>query len=209
MVRKGTTSCVGEVKFIGPLKNKDETFYGIELLKEPGDNNGFLDGLFYFKSRPWGGIFATRKDIVKVLPRIDKSSYMHSMSSNRGGGPKLTVGTQITIKSTQQRGTIRYIGPTLFNTWHPRDTIWYGIECNNKSNSNIHDNIGMSVDDFYNNDNSRYVDTISKKIEKEKKERYAISVGDRIYFMSKHKDCLFVDIDNIIYSAPRCVVYTV
>lgn len=64
------------MKFIGPLKNKDETFYGIELLKEKGDSNGKLDGLFYFKSRPLGGIFVTRKDIVGVVPRIEKNNYI-------------------------------------------------------------------------------------------------------------------------------------
>ena len=192
MARKDTNSFVGAVKFIGPLKNKDETFYGLELLKERGDNNGTLDGLFYFKSRLWGGIFVTRKDIVKVLPSID--------SSNSAGGPKMTVGTQITIKSIQQRGIIKYIGQTLFHTWLPRDTIWYGIECNNKSNNTNDD---MYTDDNGSDSNSD-VNAVAKN-KKEKKERYAISVDGRIYFVSKYKDCVFVDQDNIIYSGPRCV----
>lgn len=111
------------------------------------------------------------------------------MSDNyiRDGGPIVTVGTQIIVKSSKQRGRIKYIGQTLFDSWLPRDTIWYGIECiDDKSNSNGNTNSNSKT---------------------QKQQRYAISVDHRIYFMSTCKNCLFTDKNNIIkiHSGPRFV----
>lgn len=149
---------IGEVRFIGPMPNRDKIFYGIELFDKKGCNNGTLDNLFYFKSRDGHGIFVTENRINKILPSIDNST----------NSEKFTVGSRVIVKSTAQKGAIKYIGQTLFESWLPQNTIWYGIELES--------------------DNKKYHGQVHV---------YAITVENRIYFLSNCKYCIFVDQDNI------------
>ena len=59
-------SRTGTIRWIGILKGKTDIYYGIELDKTTGKNNGSFQGKSYFKCEEGKGIFVNTLGVVSV-----------------------------------------------------------------------------------------------------------------------------------------------
>eukprot|EP01084_Bolivina_argentea_P113428 202149_1 len=99
---------IGVVRFVGHIENKTDIFYGIELKKAKGKNNGTINNITYFKCKPNSGIFVKSTGITNII------------STNIA--KRVTVGSNIQCIKENCTGIIRYIGP------FKKLDICYGIE---------------------------------------------------------------------------------
>ena len=92
----------GSVKFIGEVVGKEGVFYGIDLVKGTGKNNGSVKKEVYFKTRGGkkSGIFCRESKI--------KSSKSTEYSV------KFTVGDHVLVKS-KGNGVVRFVGVPTFS----------------------------------------------------------------------------------------------
>eukprot|EP01084_Bolivina_argentea_P166325 288779_1 len=117
-VRLWSNKNTGIIKFVGQIDGKTGTYYGIELDKPAGENNGSLNNKCYFNSNENHGLFLKR-DTFKISKR--NSNVL-----------RITVGNIVTITKIKCKGIIRFIGNTLFKP----DIIWYGIQLEDPKGKN-------------------------------------------------------------------------
>ncbi|KAK7099935.1 CAP-Gly domain-containing linker protein 3-like isoform X2 [Littorina saxatilis] len=143
----------GTVRFIGETQFAPGTWFGVELDRPAGKNNGSVGGVQYFNCRPKHGVFAPLSRIQKLGDRrfssnesLDTISWgAVSERQDRKGRSKTptkspkTVGSGITrtpgarqtftleigmsVLCNNELGTIRYIGTTDFG-----EGTWLGVE---------------------------------------------------------------------------------
>lgn len=65
----------GIIRYIGKIKSKKSIYYGIELMKAEGNNNGTFKSNKYFKCEPQHGIFVKQNQIMKPI------RYSNSLTS--------------------------------------------------------------------------------------------------------------------------------
>ncbi|XP_022347244.1 CAP-Gly domain-containing linker protein 4 [Enhydra lutris kenyoni] len=160
---------VGTVKFFGTTNFAPGYWYGIELEKPHGKNDGSVGGVQYFSCSPRYGIFAPPSRVQRVTDSLDTLSEISSNKQNHSypgfrrsfsttsassqkeinrrnafakskpalrrswssatsagsleGGVKLHEGSQVLLTSSNEMGTVRYVGPTDFASG-----IWLGLE---------------------------------------------------------------------------------
>uniref|UniRef100_A0A5F5PHD9 CAP-Gly domain containing linker protein family member 4 n=1 Tax=Equus caballus TaxID=9796 RepID=A0A5F5PHD9_HORSE len=152
-------------------------WYGIELEKPHGKNDGSVGGVQYFSCSPRYGIFAPPSRVQRVTDSMDALSEISSNKQNHsypgfrrsfsttsassqkeinrrnafakskpalrrswsstataGGGDgavKLHEGSQVLLTSSNEMGTVRYVGPTDFASG-----IWLGLELRSAKGKN-------------------------------------------------------------------------
>ncbi|XP_032701766.1 CAP-Gly domain-containing linker protein 4 isoform X1 [Lontra canadensis] len=160
---------VGTVKFFGTTNFAPGYWYGIELEKPHGKNDGSVGGVQYFSCSPRYGIFAPPSRVQRVTDSLDTLSEISSNKQNHSypgfrrsfsttsassqkeinrrnafakskpalrrswssatsagsleGSVKLHEGSQVLLTSSNEMGTVRYMGPTDF-----APGIWLGLE---------------------------------------------------------------------------------
>ncbi|XP_047601261.1 CAP-Gly domain-containing linker protein 4 isoform X1 [Lutra lutra] len=160
---------VGTVKFFGTTNFAPGYWYGIELEKPHGKNDGSVGGVQYFSCSPRYGIFAPPSRVQRVTDSLDTLSEISSNKQNHSypgfrrsfsttsassqkeinrrnafakskpalrrswssatsagsleGSVKLHEGSQVLLTSSNEMGTVRYVGPTDFASG-----IWLGLE---------------------------------------------------------------------------------
>ncbi|XP_027477724.1 CAP-Gly domain-containing linker protein 4 isoform X7 [Zalophus californianus] len=152
-------------------------WYGIELEKPHGKNDGSVGGVQYFSCSPRYGIFAPPSRVQRVTDSLDTLSEISSNKQNHSypgfrrsfsttsassqkeinrrnafakprpalrrswgsttsagsgeGSVKLHEGSQVLLTSSNEMGTVRYVGPTDFASG-----IWLGLELRNAKGKN-------------------------------------------------------------------------
>lgn len=74
---KGT----GLIRFKGPTKFKPGTWYGVQMDKQVGKNNGTVGLISYFRTKPMHGIFVRRSRLTKVGDTAAESAYGSNLNS--------------------------------------------------------------------------------------------------------------------------------
>uniref|UniRef100_A0A8I5KRC7 CAP-Gly domain containing linker protein family member 4 n=1 Tax=Homo sapiens TaxID=9606 RepID=A0A8I5KRC7_HUMAN len=152
-------------------------WYGIELEKPHGKNDGSVGGVQYFSCSPRYGIFAPPSRVQRVTDSLDTLSEISSNKQNHSypgfrrsfsttsassqkeinrrnafskskaalrrswsstptaggieGSVKLHEGSQVLLTSSNEMGTVRYVGPTDFASG-----IWLGLELRSAKGKN-------------------------------------------------------------------------
>ncbi|XP_023566873.1 CAP-Gly domain-containing linker protein 4 [Octodon degus] len=160
---------VGTIKFFGTTNFAPGYWYGIELEKPHGKNDGSVGGVQYFSCSPRYGIFAPPSRVQRLSDSLDTLSEISSNKQNHSypgfrrsfsttsassqkevnrrnafaksktvlrrswssattaggleGSVKLHEGSQVLLTSSNEMGTVRYVGPTDFASG-----IWLGLE---------------------------------------------------------------------------------
>ncbi|XP_026334022.1 CAP-Gly domain-containing linker protein 4 isoform X3 [Ursus americanus] len=158
---------IGTVKFFGTTNFAPGYWYGIELERPHGKNDGSVGGVRYFSCSPRYGIFAPPSRVQRVTDSLDTLSEISSNKQNHSypgfrrsfsttsassqkeinrrnafaksrpalrrswssstggleGSVKLHEGSQVLLTSSNEMGTVRYVGPTDFASG-----IWLGLE---------------------------------------------------------------------------------
>ncbi|KAM8787180.1 CAP-Gly domain-containing linker protein 4 isoform 1-T2 [Rhynchonycteris naso] len=166
---------VGTIRFFGTTNFAPGHWYGIELEKPHGKNDGSVGGVQYFSCSPRYGIFAPPSRVQRVTDSLDtlseissnkqnhsypgfrrsfsttsassqkeinrrnafaksKSALRRSWSSTAAGaeeGARLHEGAQVLLTSSNEMGTVRYVGPTDFAAG-----IWLGLELRSAKGKN-------------------------------------------------------------------------
>ncbi|XP_046517070.1 CAP-Gly domain-containing linker protein 4 isoform X3 [Equus quagga] len=177
---------IGTIKFFGTTNFAPGYWYGIELEKPHGKNDGSVGGVQYFSCSPRYGIFAPPSRVQRVTDSMDALSEISSNKQNHsypgfrrsfsttsassqkeinrrnafakfsflcpvnrskpalrrswsstataGGGDgavKLHEGSQVLLTSSNEMGTVRYVGPTDFASG-----IWLGLELRSAKGKN-------------------------------------------------------------------------
>ncbi|XP_045700256.1 CAP-Gly domain-containing linker protein 4 [Phyllostomus hastatus] len=166
----------GTVRFFGTTNFAPGCWYGIELEKPHGKNDGSVGGVQYFSCSPRYGIFAPPSRVQRVPDSLDTLSEISSNKQNHsypgfrrsfsttsassqkeinrrnafaksrpalrrswsgaaaGGaerGARLREGAQVLLTSSNEMGTVRYVGPTDFAAG-----IWLGLELRSAKGKN-------------------------------------------------------------------------
>eukprot|EP01084_Bolivina_argentea_P079212 143719_1 len=122
--------CNATVRYIGNTDFKQGTWYGVELNKPKGKNNGTVNNRLYFECKYKHGAFVKAQSIVfKNGRQIKKRNANNDIIL-----PQEDI--RVTIADTVQLGDkcigiIRFIGPVLGKT-----EIYYGIELNGTKGKN-------------------------------------------------------------------------
>ncbi|XP_045436524.1 CAP-Gly domain-containing linker protein 4 isoform X2 [Pipistrellus kuhlii] len=157
---------LGTIRFFGTTNFAPGQWYGIELEKPHGKNDGSVGGVQYFSCSPRYGIFAPPSRVQRVTDSLDtlseissnkqnhsypgfrrsfsttsassqkeinrrnafaksKAALRRSWSGSGAGaeGARLHEGAQVLLTSSNEMGTVRYVGPTDFALG-----IWLGLE---------------------------------------------------------------------------------
>ncbi|XP_053444708.1 CAP-Gly domain-containing linker protein 4 isoform X2 [Nycticebus coucang] len=160
---------IGTIKFFGTTNFAPGYWYGIELEKPHGKNDGSVGGVQYFSCSPRYGIFAPPSRVQRLTDSLDTLSEISSNKQNHSypgfrrsfsttsassqkeinrrnafakskaalrrswsstptaggseGGVRLHEGSQVLLTSSNEMGTVRYVGPTDFASG-----IWLGLE---------------------------------------------------------------------------------
>eukprot|EP01084_Bolivina_argentea_P167356 290467_1 len=120
----------GVVRFIGSIEGKpgDSCFYGIELTRSIGKNDGKHNKIEYFRCGKKKGIFVKRNRIKCV-------------ETPNSGAPRVTLGDTVSVLGKYKcKGVIKYIGVPCFKRLQGGN--WYGIELEtgaSKSNGVYHE----------------------------------------------------------------------
>ncbi|XP_058143776.1 CAP-Gly domain-containing linker protein 4 [Dasypus novemcinctus] len=168
---------IGTIKFFGTTNFAPGYWYGIELEKPHGKNDGSVGGVQYFSCSPRYGIFAPPSRVQRITDSLDTLSEISSNKQNRSypgfrrsfsttsassqkeinrrnafaksktalrrswsststaggadGRVKLLEGAQVLLGSSNEMGTIRYVGPTDF-----APGIWLGLELRSAKGKN-------------------------------------------------------------------------
>uniref|UniRef100_A0A8C9FLY1 CAP-Gly domain-containing protein n=1 Tax=Pavo cristatus TaxID=9049 RepID=A0A8C9FLY1_PAVCR len=150
---------VGTLRFCGTTEFASGQWAGIELDEAEGKNNGSVGKVQYFKCAPKHGIFAPLSKISKAYDhkkssvrssstrssplikskKIDvthitskvNSAVLTSTNTTTEGLVKLHEGSQVLLTSSNEMGTIRYIGLTDF-----APGIWLGLELRSAKGKN-------------------------------------------------------------------------
>ncbi|XP_054976960.1 CAP-Gly domain-containing linker protein 4 [Sorex araneus] len=171
---------VGTIKFFGTTNFAPGYWYGIELEKPHGKNDGSVGGVQYFSCSPRYGIFAPPSRVQRITDSLDTLSEISSSKQNHSypgfrrsfsttsassqkeinrrnafakskpalrrswssaptaaaaggveGGVKLHEGSQVLLTSSNEMGTVRYVGPTDFASG-----IWLGLELRSAKGKN-------------------------------------------------------------------------
>ncbi|XP_055985857.1 CAP-Gly domain-containing linker protein 4 [Sorex fumeus] len=173
---------VGTIKFFGTTNFAPGYWYGIELEKPHGKNDGSVGGVQYFSCSPRYGIFAPPSRVQRITDSLDTLSEISSNKQNHSypgfrrsfsttsassqkeinrrnafakskpalrrswsstptaaataagiveGGVKLHEGSQVLLTSSNEMGTVRYVGPTDFASG-----IWLGLELRSAKGKN-------------------------------------------------------------------------
>ena len=112
----------GIVQFMGPLPNKQKTYYGIKLDEAVGKNNGYVGDIQYFECNERCGIFTTLEKIKQSEPTQSNETY-----------PRVTLNDSVYIKSKQQYGTLQFVGN--INITKDKNHS-YGVELNESFGEN-------------------------------------------------------------------------
>uniref|UniRef100_A0A4W3GJT0 CAP-Gly domain containing linker protein family member 4 n=1 Tax=Callorhinchus milii TaxID=7868 RepID=A0A4W3GJT0_CALMI len=146
----------GVVRFYGKTDFAPGYWYGIELDKPNGKNDGSVGGVQYFTCPPKRGVFAPPSRVQRLTKTLDSLSDIpsgklnhsflgksqpknavlrRSWSSANGsaaeGTVKLQEGSQVLLTSSNEIGAIRYIGPTEF-----APGVWLGLELRSPKGKN-------------------------------------------------------------------------
>lgn len=169
---------VGTIKFFGTTNFAPGHWYGIELEKPHGKNDGSVGGVRYFSCSPRYGIFAPPSRVQRITDSLDTLSEISSNKQNHSypgfrrsfsttsassqkeinrrnafakskptlrrswsstptaaggveGAVKLHEGSQVLLTSSNEMGTVRYVGPTDFASG-----IWLGLELRSAKGKN-------------------------------------------------------------------------
>ncbi|XP_032509180.1 CAP-Gly domain-containing linker protein 4 isoform X3 [Phocoena sinus] len=168
---------IGTVKFFGTTNFAPGYWYGIELDKPHGKNDGSVGGVQYFSCSPRYGIFAPPSRVQRVTDSLDTLSEISSNKQNHSypgfrrsfsttsassqkeinrrnafakskpalrrswsssttaggleGRVRLHEGSQVLLTSSNEMGTVRYLGPTDFASG-----IWLGLELRSAKGKN-------------------------------------------------------------------------
>ncbi|EHB15888.1 CAP-Gly domain-containing linker protein 4 [Heterocephalus glaber] len=160
---------VGTIKFFGTTNFAPGYWYGIELEKPHGKNDGSVGGVQYFSCSPRYGIFAPPSRVQRLTDSLDTLSEIASNKQNHSypgfrrsfsttsassqkeinrrnafakskaalrrswssaaaaggleGSVKLHEGSHVLLTSSNEMGTVRYVGPTDFASG-----VWLGLE---------------------------------------------------------------------------------
>ncbi|OXB57751.1 hypothetical protein ASZ78_016908 [Callipepla squamata] len=144
----------GTVRFCGTTKFAPGFWCGIELDKPHGKNDGSVGGVQYFSCLPRYGIFAPPSRVQRLTGSTDslaetsssklnhtfpgrskssmsRHSWSHPSAATVEGLVKLHEGSQVLLTSSNEMGTIRYIGPTDF-----APGVWLGLELRSAKGKN-------------------------------------------------------------------------
>ncbi|XP_055110421.1 CAP-Gly domain-containing linker protein 4 isoform X2 [Symphalangus syndactylus] len=168
---------LGTIRFFGTTNFAPGYWYGIELEKPHGKNDGSVGGVQYFSCSPRYGIFAPPSRVQRVTDSLDTLSEISSNKQNHSypgfrrsfsttsassqkeinrrnafakskaalrrswsstptaggieGSVKLHEGSQVLLTSSNEMGTVRYMGPTDFASG-----IWLGLELRSAKGKN-------------------------------------------------------------------------
>ncbi|XP_007102555.2 CAP-Gly domain-containing linker protein 4 isoform X1 [Physeter macrocephalus] len=168
---------IGTIKFFGTTNFAPGYWYGIELDKPHGKNDGSVGGVQYFSCSPRYGIFAPPSRVQRVTDSLDTLSEISSNKQNHSypgfrrsfsttsassqkeitrrnafakskpalrrswsssttaggleGSVRLHEGSQVLLTSSNEMGTVRYLGPTDFASG-----IWLGLELRSAKGKN-------------------------------------------------------------------------
>ncbi|CCD22204.1 Bik1p NDAI_0A00460 [Naumovozyma dairenensis CBS 421] len=158
----------GELKYVGPVSNKQGIFVGVDLLANIGKNNGSFEGRVYFKTEyPSSGLFI---QLSKVAKLIDNASFTNSNTHNNATssvGRNSSRRNTLNFKSSNERKLItnslprstsrisshgstgstiiRRQGPILSANSNNHQYINGTGTANANGGVNAHDNIGMDL----------------------------------------------------------------
>uniref|UniRef100_A0A8C8RNR7 CAP-Gly domain containing linker protein family member 4 n=1 Tax=Pelusios castaneus TaxID=367368 RepID=A0A8C8RNR7_9SAUR len=122
---------IGTVRFYGTTKFAPGFWCGIELNKPHGKNDGSVGGVQYFSCLPRYGVFAPPTRVQRSKNAVLRRSWSNTTTTNSEGPVKLHEGSQVLLSSSNEMGTIRYIGPTDF-----APGIWLGLELRSAKGKN-------------------------------------------------------------------------
>ncbi|KAM9635536.1 CAP-Gly domain-containing linker protein 4 isoform 1-T2 [Trichechus inunguis] len=166
---------IGTIKFFGTTNFAPGYWYGIELEKPHGKNDGSVGGVQYFSCSPRYGIFAPPSRVQRITDSLDTLSEISSNKQNHSypgfrrsfsttsassqkeinrrnafakskaalhrswsstttsieGSVKLREGSQVLLTSSNEMGTVRYVGPTDFASG-----VWLGLELRSAKGKN-------------------------------------------------------------------------
>ncbi|XP_007937006.1 CAP-Gly domain-containing linker protein 4 [Orycteropus afer afer] len=166
---------IGTIKFFGTTNFAPGYWYGIELEKPHGKNDGSVGGVQYFSCSPRYGIFAPPSRVQRITDSLDTLSEISSNKPNHSypgfrrsfsttsassqkeinrrnafaksktalrrswssttttveGSVKLQEGSQVLLTSSNEMGTVRYVGPTDFASG-----VWLGLELRSAKGKN-------------------------------------------------------------------------
>ncbi|XP_033032048.1 CAP-Gly domain-containing linker protein 4 isoform X2 [Trachypithecus francoisi] len=168
---------LGTIRFFGTTNFAPGYWYGIELEKPHGKNDGSVGGVQYFSCSPRYGIFAPPSRVQRVTDSLDTLSEISSNKQNHSypgfrrsfsttsassqkeinrrnafakskaalrrswsstppaggieGSVKLHEGSQVLLTSSNEMGTVRYVGPIDFASG-----IWLGLELRSAKGKN-------------------------------------------------------------------------
>ncbi|XP_050401575.1 CAP-Gly domain-containing linker protein 3 isoform X2 [Patella vulgata] len=125
----------GTVKFIGDTKFASGTWYGIELDRPAGKNDGSVSGVRYFSCQPKHGVFAPLSRIQKLGDRkFDSSESIDTISWG-------AVSERLERKSY---GSLNSSTPKIKSPKTPKSSL-SGISRTPGSSPNLKLEVGMSV----------------------------------------------------------------
>uniref|UniRef100_A0A5F5PUP9 CAP-Gly domain containing linker protein family member 4 n=1 Tax=Equus caballus TaxID=9796 RepID=A0A5F5PUP9_HORSE len=122
---------IGTIKFFGTTNFAPGYWYGIELEKPHGKNDGSVGGVQYFSCSPRYGIFAPPSRVQRSKPALRRSWSSTATAGGGDGAVKLHEGSQVLLTSSNEMGTVRYVGPTDFASG-----IWLGLELRSAKGKN-------------------------------------------------------------------------
>ncbi|KAL6043966.1 hypothetical protein STEG23_008338 [Scotinomys teguina] len=122
---------VGTIKFFGTTNFAPGYWYGIELEKPHGKNDGSVGGVQYFSCSPRYGIFAPPSRVQRSKTTLRRSWSSAATAGGLEGTAKLHEGSQVLLTSSNEMATVRYVGPTDFASG-----IWLGLELRSAKGKN-------------------------------------------------------------------------
>ncbi|XP_067901360.1 CAP-Gly domain-containing linker protein 4-like isoform X3 [Heterodontus francisci] len=119
----------GMIRFYGKTNFAPGYWYGIELDKPNGKNDGSVGEVQYFTCPPKHGVFAPPSRVQRPKNAIIRRSWSSTSTIERN--VKLQEGSQVLLSSSSEMATIKYIGPTDF-----APGVWLGLELRSPKGKN-------------------------------------------------------------------------
>uniref|UniRef100_A0A4W2F8K5 CAP-Gly domain containing linker protein family member 4 n=1 Tax=Bos indicus x Bos taurus TaxID=30522 RepID=A0A4W2F8K5_BOBOX len=116
---------IGAIKFFGTTNFAPGYWYGIELEKPHGKNDGSVGGVQYFSCSPRYGIFAPPSRVQRVTDSLDTLSEISSNKQNHsypGFRRSFSTTSASSQKEINRRNAFAKSKPTLHRSWSSSST---------------------------------------------------------------------------------------
>lgn len=126
-----TDKRIGFVRYVGETQFASGTWYGIELCKPLGKNDGSVNGFRYFQCKPDHGLFVQPTRILRVAKclneriLIDDDSSECSLTLSRSSSERAK--SPISLRRLKSRSSLKSSSSSTFSVTGPKSWLVPGV----------------------------------------------------------------------------------